>query len=331
MRKKLLLAVCLACVGASGGHAQEIEMVEKYFNPVVRRDMPDPSIVKASDGWFYVYTTARLTSIMKSRNLVDWTPVGNAFTPETRPDFEKDAGVWAPDIEYIDGKYVLYYSLSRGMGWQTNGIGVAVADSPEGPFEDRGELLRANKIGVLNSIDQCYVEDGDRKYLIWGSFNGLYAIELAADGLSVKEGAEKRLVAGDIYEGAMVYRKGRYHYLFVSIGTCCEGVTSTYQLAVGRGTSPLGPFFDKSGKNMLDNGFSLVINHNERFTGTGHCSQIVTDDAGGEWILYHAFDNTDPDGGRKLMLDRVLWDGSGWPYIKSGSPSIVADRPVFNK
>ena len=311
--------------------SQEIVLVEKYFNPVVRSSMADPTVIRAQDGQFYVYATSRLTNIMKSRNLVEWTFVGTAFTPETRPDFEKDAGLWAPDITYFNGQYVLYYTLSKNMGWLTNGIGVAVADKPEGPFTDKGELLRANKIGVVNSIDQFFIEDSGKKYIFLGSLNGIYAIELSDDGLSLKNGAEKILVAGDIYEGTMIYKRGRFYYLFASIGTCCEGVTSTYQLVVGRSESLLGPYCDKSGKDMIENGFSLVINHNERFTGTGHCSGIVKDDAGNDWLLYHAYDNTDAGGGRKLMLDKILWDRAGWPYIKGGSPSITADRPVFNK
>ena len=327
--KKIFCISFLVSIVCLTGYSQEIKLVEKYFNPVVRKSMADPAVIRSQDGWFYVYSTARLTSIMKSRNLVDWVSVGNAFTPETRPDFEKDAGLWAPDIEYINGKYVLYYTLSRQMGWLTNGIGVAVSDSPEGPFKDLGELLRADKIGVVNSIDQCYVEDSGKKYLFWGSLNGIFAIELSDDGLSLKEGAEKIMVAGDIYEGTMIHKRGRYYYFFASIGTCCEGVTSTYQLVVGRSESLLGPYFDKSGNNMLDNGFSIVINHNERFTGTGHCSNIVQDDDGNDWLLYHAFDNTDANGGRKLMLDQIRWDRAGWPSVKGGSPSIVADRPIF--
>lgn len=317
--------------GADSYSQDTLVMAEKYFNPVVRKDLPDPTVIRAQDGYFYVYTTSRLINIMKSRNLVDWTSAGTAFTPETRPNFEEDAGIWAPDIEYINGQYVLFYTMSKHMGWLTNGVGVAVSDKPEGPFKDKGELIRANKVGVVNSIDQCYVEDAGKKYLFWGSFNGIYAIELNDDGLSLKEDAEKILVAGDIYEGAMIHKRGRYYYLFASIGTCCEGVTSTYQLIVGRSESLLGPYRDKSGKNMLENGFSLVINHNERFTGTGHCSNIIKDDAGNDWLLYHAFDNTDPSGGRKLMLDRIRWDRAGWPYVIGGSPSIVADRPLFNK
>jgi len=312
-------------------YSQEIVLVEKYFNPVVRSAMADPTVIRAQDGRFYVYATGRLINIMKSDNLVNWTAAGSAFTPETRPDFEKDAGLWAPEIVYFNGKYVLYYTLSKNMGWLTNGIGVAVSDKPEGPFIDKGEILRANKIGVVNSIDQFFIEDSGKKYLFWGSLNGIYAIELSDDGLSLKKGAEKIQVAGDIYEGTMIHKRGRFYYLFASIGTCCEGVTSTYQLVTGRSESLLGPYRDKSGNNMIDNGFSLVINHNERFTGTGHCSGIVKDDAGNDWLLYHAYDNTDAGGGRKLMLDKILWDRAGWPYVKGGSPSITADRPVINK
>ena len=331
MKKYLLSFLALSLFFVIDCHSQEITMVEKYFNPVVRSAMADPAIIKSTDGYFYVYATSRLTNIMKSRNLVDWTSVGTAFTPETRPNFEEGAGLWAPEIAFVNGKYHLYYTLSRHLGWMTNGIGVAVAEKPEGPFVDKGALLRANEIGVLNSIDQFYFEDNGKKYIFWGSFNGIYAIELSNDGLSIRTGAEKVKVAGDIYEAVMIHKRGRYYYMFASIGTCCEGVTSTYQLVVGRSENLLGPYFDKSGNDMLEHGFSIVINHNERFTGTGHCSKIVQDDEGNDWILYHAFDNTDPSGGRKLMLDNVRWDRAGWPFIRGGNPSIVADRPVFNR
>jgi arabinan endo-1,5-alpha-L-arabinosidase len=315
----VFLFSALICAGQESGN---------YSNPVVARNLPDPTVIKASDGYFYLYATGRFTTLYKSKNLVDWTFVKNIFTEETRPNFEPDGGIWAPDINVIDGKYVLYYSMSVWGGIQTCGIGVAVADNPDGPFTDRGKLFRSNEIGVTNSIDQFYIEENGKKYLFWGSFHGIYCIEMENNGLSIKKNAEKRQVAGTAFEGTYIHKKGEYYYLFASVGTCCEGVNSTYRLVVGRSKSLFGPYLDKSGKDMMDNGYSVVIDSNERFKGNGHCSEIVQDDAGNDWILYHGVDVTNPNG-RMLLLGQIKWDENKWPYTEGGTPSLNSVKPVF--
>ena len=77
--------------------------------------------------------------------------------------------------------------------------------------------------------------------------------------------------------------------MFASIGSCCQGVKSTYKVVVGRSKKVWGPYKDKTGKPMLKNGYSLVIGANDHFVGNGHGSQIIQDDAGQDWLLYHGF------------------------------------------
>lgn len=304
---------------------------ETYSNPILNFSMPDPTIMKADNGYFYLYATedVRNVPIYKSKNLIDWVNVGTAFTESTRPTFEPKGGIWAPDINQINGRYVLYYSMSVWGGEWTCGIGAAVADKPEGPFTDQGMLFRSNGIGVQNSIDPFYIEDAGKKYLFWGSFRGIYVIELSDDGLSVKQGAEKQKIAGTAFEGTYIYKKDGYYYLFASIGSCCEGVNSTYRLVVGRSQSLFGSYTDKSGKSMLDNNYELVIGPNDSFVGNGHCSEIVHDDAGNDWIFYHGVDKKRPEG-RVLLMDQVKWV-DGWPVINNGSPSLESPKPIFNK
>jgi arabinan endo-1,5-alpha-L-arabinosidase len=112
------------------------EGVNTYSNPVIRKSLPDPTIIRSSDGFFYLYATedTRNIPIYKSADLVSWEFMGTAFTIDTRPSFEPGGGLWAPDINYINGKYVLYYSMSVWGGEWTCGIGVATSDYPEGPF-----------------------------------------------------------------------------------------------------------------------------------------------------------------------------------------------------
>lgn len=307
------------------------DSVPEYTNPVVDRDMPDPTVVKGDDGYYYVYVTetVRNLPIFRSRNLVDWDFAGTAFTDSTRPHFEPKAGIWAPDISRVGNRYVLHYSMSVWGGEWTCGIGSAWADSPQGPFTDHGMMFRSNEIGVQNCIDPFYIEENGRKYLFFGSFRGIYAVELTDDALSLRPGTPVVKVAGTAYEGTYIHKKDDHYYFFASTGTCCEGLKSTYTTVVGRADSLLGPYTDRQGRSMLDNHHEILIQRNSRFVGTGHNSEIVTDDAGNDWMLYHAV-KTDAPKGRKLMLDRVTWV-DGWPLVEGREPSSRYMAPSFGK
>lgn len=300
---------------------------KKYSNPVFNTSMADPTVVKGDDGYFYVYGTGRNVRIGRSANLVDWEYVGTAFTEETRPSFESKASIWAPDIHKIGDKFVMYYSMSVWGGEWTCGIGCAVADRPEGPFEDKGKMFKSFEIGVKNSIDPCYFEEDGKKYLIWGSFRGIFRIELDESGYAVKKGVEPVRVAGTAYEGTYIHKRDGMYYMFASIGTCCEGAKSTYTTVVGRSDNFFGPYLDKSGRRMLDNCHEILIRKSDRFVGTGHNSGIVTDSEGSDWLLYHAFDLNEPSK-RVLMLDRIVWR-DGWPEVQGSQPSSQAQAPVF--
>lgn len=301
-----------------------------YRNPVVDYSLPDPTIIKANDGYFYLYATEDIRNlpIHRSKDLVKWEYVGTAFTERTRPNFEEKGGLWAPDISKIGDKYVMHYSMSVWGGEWTCGIGCATADKPEGPFTDHGKLFRSNEINVQNSIDPFYIEDGGKKYLFWGSFRGIYAIELTDDGLALKEGAKPQQVAGTAYEGTYIHKKDGYYYFFASIGTCCEGLKSTYTTVVGRSQNLFGPYVDKNGGRMLDNKHEVLIAKNNSFVGVGHNSEIVTDDAGTDWMFYHGVSTKKPEG-RVLMLDQVEWK-DGWPSVQGSTPSTESEKPAFN-
>ena len=306
-----------------------LHAADKYSNPVLDYSLPDPSIIKGEDGYFYLYATEDIRNlpIHRSKDLVNWEFLGTAFTDENRPDFEPNGGIWAPDINKIGDKYVLYYSMSVWGGEWTCGIGCAVSDRPEGPFKDCGMMFRSNGIKVQNSIDPFYIEDNGHKYLFWGSFRGIYAIELSEDGLSLKSGSSPVQIAGTAYEGTYIHKRGGYYYMFASIGSCCEGLKSTYTTVVGRSTSLFGPYLDKKGQSMMDNHHEILIHKNDSFVGTGHNSEIVSDSAGTDWLFYHAVSVANPDG-RVLMLDKIDWI-DGWPSVEGNSPSVKSEKPRF--
>lgn len=330
----------------------------EYENPVVDHNCPDPTILdnRARDGYFYAYSTRNKVGettyeipVYRSADLVNWEQVGAAFSEESRPSWEPKGALWAPDMNYIDGKYVMYYALGVWGDHDRSASGVAVADSPAGPFKDLGMIVSMENTGVGNSIDPNYFEDSDgRKYLYWGSLrhrtdaevgrkSGIYVVELSADGLSVKPGSEPVKVAGDLMEGTYVHKRGNYYYLFASEGSCCEGSKSTYHIIVGRSESPLGPFVSKTGKSMIagDEGIYdeviLTKDADEMFCGPGHNGEIVTDDKGNDWMPYHTYWKNNEYKGRCMNIDRVCWTKDGWPYFEGGVPSVKAAAPVFKK
>lgn len=323
MLLSLALYICIC--------AEAQSPIRMYRNPIVNYSLPDPTIIKAEDGAYYLYATENIRNlpIHRSTDLVHWELVGTAFTDQTRPTFEPKGNLWAPDINKIGKRYVLYYSLSVWGGEWTCGIGVATADRPEGPFKDHGKLFRSNEINIQNCIDPFYIEDHGKKYLFWGSFHGIYGAELSEDGLSLKKGAEIRKIAGTAYEGAYIHKRKGVYCLFSSIGRCCEGLNSTYTTVVGRSDSLFGSYVDKQGALMLENNHEVLIHKNEAFVGTGHNSELVTDKKGEDWIFYHAVSVANPEG-RVLMLDRVNWADDGWPWVEGSSPSLTESVPEMD-
>jgi beta-xylosidase len=139
-----------------------------------------------------------------------------------------------------------------------------------------------DEIGVPNSTDpMVYVRDGT-PVLFWGSFHGIYAVELSDDGTSVA--GEKTRIAGNDYEGTYIHERDGEYYFFGSVGTCCDGVFSTYHVRVGRSDSLLGPYEDPDGNDLRDVQGSVVVEEGNGFVGPGH-NTVVTDDAGEEWRM----------------------------------------------
>jgi len=307
-----------------------------YHNPVFEPVLADPSLVQGDDGYIYAYGTeddwgdrkgTHLVPVVRSKDLVKWEFVRDAF--EAKPSWKGAGGIWAPDVSKHGSQYYMYYSMST-WGDANPGIGVAVADRPEGPFEDKGKLFLSEEIGVGNSIDPMYFKDDDGKaYLIWGSFRGIYGVELSEDGLRTVGAPFK--MAGLAFEAPyLVKREGKY-YLFLSGGTCCDGKNSTYFVSVGRADSLKGPYLNKDGENINQTIGSMVVmgsnvekEPEKRFVGPGH-NAIFRDAKGTDWLVYHAIDVKEPtlmNGAtrRPLMIDPLIWQ-EGWPAVKDLEPS----------
>ena len=302
-------------------------------NPIYSSAWPDPSWMRDDNGKFYVISGSGLMSTTDFKN---WTYKGQMLSGS--PSWLSGGAIWAGELDKVNNKYYIYYagSNSQGDGWRT-GIGVATADTITGPYTDQGELVNARQANVMNSIDPCFYDDGQHKYIFWGSAFGIWAYELSDDGLSIKSGTKIHQITIDTYdynrsflEGTMIHKHGDYYYLFGSIGsTSLSNGKSTYEMVVVRSQNILGPYVDKEGKSILDGTNYEVINQsNSRFAGPGHNSEIITDDDGNDWVLYHAYDLESSSPVRSLMLSRVRWV-DGWPVINDGTPPAITETPYF--
>ena len=315
-----------------------------YTNPIITfSSAADPTVIRTEEGFclYATQTNAYWIPIYFSKDLVNWEFKRSAFRNATKPkpDVLPGGGAfWAPEIRYINGKYVLYFSWAKWGDGSISYTAVATSDSPVGDFLNAKPLLITDDFGS-NCIDQFYYEEDKKKYMFVGSFNGIYVTELTDDGLSVKRGGDgkpvlKKQVCGRAFEGTNIYKKGKYYYLFASINNCCpnNGMDSKYKVVVGRSENLLGPYVDRKGKDMLDNSWELVLEGDgETFFGPGHNSIIIPDDAGTDWMIYHSYvKENGAVGGRLGMLDRIVWSADGWPTIKKCVPSKGDLLPVFN-
>jgi len=345
----LLLAGCVRTGEQHGGDGiQQPDTTEaRYTNPVFEPILADPTVIRDPEtGFFYAYGTqdnwgdgqgSRLVPILRSANLVDWQVVGQAF--EEKPNWKEAGGIWAPDVNVVNGKYHLYYAYST-WGDPNPGIGVAVAEQPTGPFIDHGKVFTSEEVDVPNSIDAFYFEEAGEKHLFWGSFSnaptqGTYAVKLADDGLSVPDLLQKVKIAAGDFEAVMIHKHGNYYYFFGSKGSCCEGADSKYHVLVARSENLLGPYLDKEGNAITNRGNgTLFLKGNDRIVGPGHNARLIADDEGTDWFIYHGIDRDEGKvssgaSRRMLMIDKVTWN-NGWPEIADGVPSTTPQKaPVF--
>ncbi|TDS10246.1 family 43 glycosylhydrolase [Sphingobacterium paludis] len=314
------------------------DTILQYTNPVFEPILADPTVIRdPKTGLFYAYGTqddwgdgqgSRLMPILRSANLINWEYVGNVF--QEKPNWKKGGGLWAPDINLVNGQYYLYYSFSL-WGDPNPGIGLAIAEKADGPFVDQGKLFSSKDIDVPNSIDPSLYQEEGSKHLIWGSFGngpnqGIHMITLDQAGKRIAEGVKKiKLAAGD-WEAAMLHKRDGYYYFFGSKGSCCDGANSQYRVLVARSKNVLGPYLDRAGKAITERGTgTLLLQGNEMFAGPGHHAKIITDDGGKDWLLYHGIRKDNPKvrtgaSRRTLMLDALVWE-NGWPKMQDNAPS----------
>lgn len=309
-----------------------------YANPVLDADFPDPTVIRAADGFYYGYATQTQRDgkwvnlqVARSPDLVRWRRLGDALP--TKPVWASQTqDFWAPHVLDDGRRYFLYYSAKPDAALKDDKKGlclaVATATSPAGPFVDIGRPLKCGTSFV--NIDPMVFDDpatGKRLYY-WGSgFQPIRVQELAPDNMSFAPGSAptdlvwpnpKKDAFPVLVEGAWVVRRGDYYYLFYSGDNCC-GPKANYAVMVARSRSATGPF--ETLEQATGAPHSIILQKAGYWFAPGHNS-IITDAAGQDWIVYHAVDTrrprekpTDELNTRRVMLiDRIVWR-DGWPSV----------------
>jgi len=296
----------------------------------------DPAMAK-EDGTYYLFSSGPGIMFYTSKDMESWRMGGRVFPGE--PSWAKsvasrfDGRIWAPDIEYHDGKYYLYYAVSA-PGENSSAIGLTINKtldpaSPEYKWKGQGIVLRSIPGRDLwNAIDpNVIVDQNGTPWMDFGSFwGGIKLVKLASNWKTIAEPEEwysiakrdRSILEDDRdpgpaqIEGPFIFKKGGYYYLFVSWGLCCRGKDSTYKIMVGRSRNVRGPYLDKDGISMAEGGGSLLLAGDKNWAGQGGCSVYTFDRK--DYLVFHAYEMAD-DGLQKLRIARLEWDENGWPFI----------------
>lgn len=290
---------------------------DTYTNPVFPSDWGSPTITafRGDDGAFYGFIYQGWGRY--SRDLVNWQ---DAYRVADDAGSFGNYTLYWPNVNKIDNRYVMYYTcLTEG---QANGAQVAISLSsqPASYYSPHKVLVTASQLG-LNGVNQPFmVSDGANRYLFVASpGQGIYALKLTTDGLSLAGGDKIQLTSGEMQCPRVCYRNG-YYYLFAQADQQNSTGKSTTNIVVGRSKSITGPYVDGAGGRMLDGYFHTAMAGNSYFFNPSNISPLITDDAGNDWIIYNAVQASASHTYPVMLLDRVQWLDE-WPLISDGYPS----------
>lgn len=291
-------------------------------NPVFPGWYADPEgIIFKNTYWIYPtysapYDKQVFMDAFSSRDLVRWTKHSRVLDTANVKWVKR--ALWAPSIIQKENRFFLFFG---GNDIQSDneygGIGVAVADKPEGPFNDHlGKPLIDKFHNGAQPIDQFVFHDGETYYLIYGGWRHCNIAQLNndftgfipfADGTIFKEITPEHYVEGPF----MFKRNNRYYFMWSEGGWTGPDYSVAYAIA----DSPLGPF-KRVGKILQQNP--------EVATGAGHHSVIHPPGTDKWFIVYHRrpLNQTDRNA-RVVCMDEMHFDENG--LIK---PVIITNEGV---
>jgi arabinan endo-1,5-alpha-L-arabinosidase len=251
--------------------------------PVFREaSVHDPSIIRADDGYFYIYGSHMAAA--RTKDLMQWETISTnaGYGCKLVVNVQEEMGealnwaqtntFWAPDVRQLnDGRYYMYYCCCRGDS-PLSTLGAAVSDRPEGPFKNLGIILKSGMDGISedgtrydatnhpNAVDPNVFFDREGKlWMVYGSYSGgIYILQMDPDtGFPFPDqGYGKKLLGRNHsrIEGPYILYapKTDYYYLFLSFGGL--DVNGGYNIRVCRSKNPDGPYMDALGQDMINCG-----------------------------------------------------------------------------
>ena len=310
----LFVFVASCAVAADDAHFEPLALQGNTF-------IHDPSTVIKEGDQYYVFGTGWGIMSKSSLDLIHWkhlAPVYSAppaWTQTAVPEFE--GHFWAPDIIYVDGKFLLYYAVST-WGKQVSAIGMATSptldpSAPNYKWTDHGMVIASTNGSDYNTIDPSVMLDDDGKlWLAFGSYwHGIYLTQLDPQtGLRAQGQGVYPVAWNHSIEASCLTRHDKFYYLFVNWGTCCQGTNSTYEVRMGRATQVTGPYYDRNGKDLEDGGGSKFLVSTGRFIGPGHIG--ILKDGNTIWFSYHYYDAA-TSGRSRLAVGKLGWTTDEWP------------------
>lgn len=280
-------------------------------NPVIDGWYADPEAVVFGDKfWIFPtysapYDEQTFFDAFSSPDLATWTKHPRILDAASVSWARR--AMWAPAAVEKDGKYYLFFSANDIQNDnELGGIGVAVADKPEGPYSDLlGKPLIDRFHNKAQPIDQFVFRDADGEhYIIYGGWRHCNIARLAPDfksltpfpdGTTFKEITPKGYVEGPF----MFIKDGKYYFMWSEGGW----TGPDYSVAYAIGDSPLGPF-ERIGK--------ILKQDPEVATGAGHHSVVRSPHADEYFIVYHRRPLGETDRNHRVVcIDRMEFDAEG--------------------
>ncbi|MFD2611186.1 glycoside hydrolase family 43 protein [Paenibacillus gansuensis] len=280
-------------------------------NPIAEGYYADPES-RFFEGKYWIYPTwsapyeeQRHLDAFSSTNLADWDKTERILDGDVISWFTH--ALWAPSPIDANGKYYLYFSANDIQNDnELGGIGVAVADRPEGPFRDAlGKPLIDRFHNGAQPIDPHVFRDDDGTYyLYYGGWRHCNLVKLGADMTSIvpfEDGSVYKEVTPDGYvEGpCMLKRNGVYYFMWAEGDWGGPGYSVGYSMS----DTPFGPF-----KRL-----SVILKQDENIaTSAGHHSFLQVPGKDEWYITYHRRPLGETNiHHRVLCIDRMHFNPDG--------------------
>ena len=321
---KWMMAACMAVALASG--AQAAPPVTSG-NPILQGWYADPeAAVFGSRYWIFpttsaVYEAQTTFDAFSSPDLLHWTKHADVLNAKAVPWAKR--AMWAPSVVENNGKYYFFFAANDIKNdSELGGIGVAVADRPEGPYKD---LLGKPLVGVFHNgaqpIDQFVFKDDDGAwYMIYGGWKHANIVRLKDDFTGVLPLADGTLFkeitpAPEYVEGPLMFKRGgRYYFMWSEGGWGSPDYSVAYAIA----DAPTGPF-KRVGK---------ILQQDETIaTSAGHNSVIQVPGTDRWYIVYHRRPHGDSARDHRVTaIERMAFDAQGHILpVKITHEGVAAD------